>query len=200
MKVRQVCKSCNNEWMSNLEMSSRAVVTSVAVGERRTNLNPGEQGQLALWLFKTGLMLALAHPQEARVVAHHEYSDFFKTRRIPDGTSIDVGRLLDDPDARGRVHLGWSNMNKIDFHRSDGSPIYPSGYRISLSIFSLVCQILRDPHGPGFGRAGEGLRAWTRIHPLSDGRWPPPLVFHPSGLEDIARGEIHNAPPESAES
>jgi hypothetical protein len=60
-KVRQVCSRCNNGWMSRLERTSKDLVTALALNQRRWTLNHPEQIKPSNWLYKTGIMLALAY-------------------------------------------------------------------------------------------------------------------------------------------
>ena len=200
VKVRQVCRGCNNGWMSELENYSKSLVSDLATGSRNAELTHAEQTKLAAWLYKTAIMLALAYPSENRYVPREDYRFFFRHRKPPDGTTIFIAAIAPETHDRARTQIGWAAPERLDFHRSDGTLMDAHGYRISLSIFSLISQVLRDPNRGTFARPRRFADAWTCILPLSEGRWPPGLFFDAAGLEDIAGGRILSGaepPPET---
>jgi hypothetical protein len=56
--VRDVCKPCNEGWMSALEVKMKALITDLVLGER-VSLSQAQQVDLALWSVKTDMTMAL---------------------------------------------------------------------------------------------------------------------------------------------
>jgi hypothetical protein len=121
-KVRQVCRRCNNGWMSQLEVVSKPLVTELATDERSAPLSVGEQIKLAAWLYKTAIMLALTYAAVDRYVPRDHYRGFFEHRKAPRFVGLQEGReraapspcpwlsdlalygaLCGDPRGRGRL-------------------------------------------------------------------------------------------------
>ena len=186
-QVRQVCKKCNQTWMSDLQGKSKDLVTELILDRRTSSLSTTEQIRLSTWLYKTGVMIALAYPEDSRFVLPQDYRYFYDHRKPPDGTSVWIAALLFEP---GDNQVGWGKPERLDFSLADGTPIHPHGYRLSFSVVSLVCQIVGDPHGGKFDRPREFRDVWTRIRPISKGAWPPGRRLAAASLEDVAGGRI----------
>jgi len=190
VRVRQVCERCNQTWMSDLEGEAKALVSALVLNQRTTPLSHREQIKLSKWLYKTGIMLALAYPADARFVLESDYRFFYEHRKPPDNTSICIAGLIPQIAGRDVVRTGWAKPERLDYSRLDGTPVEPPGYRLSFSVLSLICQILRDPHGGKFERPREFRDVWTRVRPVSKGAWPPKRWFPAEAIEDIAQGRI----------
>jgi hypothetical protein len=187
-QVRQVCANCNQTWMSDLEGTSKELVTELILDKRTAPLSAGEQIKLSTWLYKTGVMIALAYPAESRFVPSEDYRFFYAHRKPPDGTSVWIAALAFEPGER--IQVAWGRPERLDYTRLDGTPVDPHGYRLSFSIVSLVCQIIGDPHEGKFDRPREFRDVWTRIRPISKGGWPPGRRLAAAGIEDVAGGRI----------
>ncbi|MGH2922380.1 MAG: hypothetical protein ACRDKU_09965, partial [Gaiellaceae bacterium] len=62
MKVRRVCESCNNGWMSELEKAAQPVLLPLIEGKSK-KLVPVEQEVVAVWAIKTALMCEFLYPE-----------------------------------------------------------------------------------------------------------------------------------------
>jgi hypothetical protein len=192
VRVKQVCRECNNTWMSELETRSRPLVSELATDARTAPLSHAEQITLSAWLYKTAIMLALAYPAEDRFVLPGDYHYFYEHRRPPHGTTIWIAALVQTEE---ELRIGWTQPERLDFTReADGTAIEPPGYRLSLSVLALLCQIVHDPHGGSFARPREYRDVWTRVMPISKGEWPPGRHIASSEIEDVARGRIFSGP------
>jgi hypothetical protein len=58
----------------------------------------------------------------------------------------------------------------------------------------VIYQGLWDPFGGRFERPREYRDVWTRIQPVSKGRWPPERCIAQAGIEDVAGGQIFSGP------
>jgi hypothetical protein len=86
--VKQVCKTCNNEWMSALEEDVRPFLTPMILGEAPVSLTPDNQHALACWTMKTALMVELFYPLKDRRLPVNLYSSFFRGRAPPNLCAI----------------------------------------------------------------------------------------------------------------
>jgi hypothetical protein len=178
--------------MSELESKCRPLITELATDARTTPLSHAEQIRASAWLYKTAIMLALAYPPEDHYVLADDYHYFYEHRRPPHGTTIWIAALVQTEDV---FRVGWSQPERLDFTRAtDGTPIEPPGYRLSLSVLALICQIVRDPHGGTFERPHEFRDVWARVMPISKGSWPPERRIPSKEIEDVARGRIFSGP------
>jgi hypothetical protein len=188
--VRQVCKTCNEGWMSELETRSKDLISELVLDTRSAPLGHAEQIAVATWIFKTSTMLALAYPEEHHHVPLEDYRFFYEHRKPPDGTTIFIASLYVDANEGDQVYVGWTKPERLDYGRR-GVVLEPHGYRLSLSVFLLIAQVLRDPHGGRFERPRAYRDVWTRVRPISKGNWPPGRRIPHSQLEDVADGKLY---------
>lgn len=189
LKVRQVCKTCNETWMSILEARTRELLTPLILGTRSASLSVPEQKKVAVWGYKTAIMAALAYPEEERFVPAEDYRYFYEHRTPPNGTWVWIGALAADLGGNS-YSAGFSRSQKLDFWKADGSPVQGHGYRISISVVSLVFEVMRDPHGSRITREYDDGEIWTRIRPISKGQWPPRVWLTPHHVADLHNGTI----------
>lgn len=64
-RVKDVCASCNNGWMSRLEVAAQRVLTPLILGETG-KIAPDDQGTIAMWAQKTALTAMLLSSKEQR--------------------------------------------------------------------------------------------------------------------------------------
>lgn len=95
-KVREVCRTCNNEWMSHLETTARPLLKrlwtpSYALGW--TALSPHEATVVATWVTKTAWMHERA--SEPNPTPTPEMRAYLKEHQMPPPfTSVWVGRYV----------------------------------------------------------------------------------------------------------
>ena len=61
--IKKVCKKCNNEWMSRLEISAQPIIDRLRE-QPSCELNDEECRILALWSCKTAMMFEASKPPE----------------------------------------------------------------------------------------------------------------------------------------
>src|SRR5664280_978873 len=64
-KVKTVCATCNNGWMSELEQVANRILTPIIQGED-TAVSKEDQPVLAMWALKTTLVAMMVSSQEDR--------------------------------------------------------------------------------------------------------------------------------------
>jgi hypothetical protein len=174
--------------MSDLEKKSKRLVTELLTDKRTTPLSHVEQIKLSVWIYKTAIMLALAYPAADRFVLADDYHYFYEHRKPPNGTGIWIAAAAHV--GSNEMQVGWTRPERLDFSRADGTALDPHGYRLSFSVVSLICQVMRDPHGGNFARPRAFRDVWIRIRPVSKGTWPPGRRISSAALEDVAGGRI----------
>ncbi|MFC4146777.1 hypothetical protein ACFO0M_10980 [Micromonospora mangrovi] len=83
MKTREVCRSCNNGWMSQLERQVKPLVLSLmdaAVRGWSIGILPDEAARLSTWAVKTAWMQALS---AGTTVGHSDSYHYLRQRLLP---------------------------------------------------------------------------------------------------------------------
>ena len=89
-RIRCVCKTCNNRWMSKLQEDTKPILTPILKGEA-TSLHRNAQRQLATWVTMT-VMVAEFINQDQVAVSSEERQRFFDTVQPPRHWRIWIGR------------------------------------------------------------------------------------------------------------
>lgn len=79
-KVRVVCQSCNNGWMSQLEKLAKPVISPLMEG-RNCLLTPFQQRQLATWVCKTAMTAEYVSPKPSRIPSGDR--SYLKSKLLP---------------------------------------------------------------------------------------------------------------------
>lgn len=95
MVLGGVCAECNNGWMSELETRTVPVIGRMLSEERRPTLTGEDATTLALWSFKTAIVLN-ASSNYRRIVPDVHFRHLYDTRSIPLGVFVDVARIEDN--------------------------------------------------------------------------------------------------------
>jgi len=90
MRLRVVCAPCNNTWMSRLEADAQPILTPLIQG-RLSTLDANQQRTVAEWMALKLMVADHGHPDDY-VVSETDRYDFRKSRRIPDGFEVRLGR------------------------------------------------------------------------------------------------------------
>jgi hypothetical protein len=103
LKARVVCKSCNNGWMSDLEVKAARILGGMLDGCGRALHQEGQQ-DLAGWALKTAMMFDQSSPAKTRVIAPGYYHALRETRQPPRGVLIWL-TSYDDTDTFGMSYM-----------------------------------------------------------------------------------------------
>jgi hypothetical protein len=135
LKARVVCKPCNNTWMSDIEdKHAKPVMTPLIKGETAVPIGSAEAHSLALFAFKTAVVLD--HADRRR--------DHFFSSRIRDG----FRRHLAIPGTVQMWMCGYAqNRNRmrsqVVYHNGKLGATYPIQlYALTFGIGCLVFQVL----------------------------------------------------------
>lgn len=173
VEVRRVCKQCNNGWMSSLE-SIAPLLTRLARGES-TELTATEQGKLARWLVKTGLMIDLATPKPTiSIESYHalfrgdpnEFTVVLLSSFPTDEAGADLSCMMQG----NRITAKWWSPTRGD-HLGSPARYYLQTLKLGLFIgqifwtddLALAYAFVRDANSRGH------IRAWPKP---SEARWP----------------------------
>ncbi len=91
VRIPCVCNTCNNGWMSRVETKCRPIMGNL-LEDISITLDPDYQKLLAVWALK-GAMIIDAEGNKPRFFRNDECENFRKTRVIPNGTGIWIGRF-----------------------------------------------------------------------------------------------------------
>ena len=176
LRIRTVCTTCNNGWMSKLEQDTIPVLRPLLV-DLSVRLSPEQQSLLASWAMKTGVVLDSIH-KHTRFYRKEECKNLRENRTIPTGTVVWIGRYLGNG-----LHAGQSDFS-LDSppHRK-----IANGCVITFVLGHVVFQILSARPRPEHEerrvnveyRPGSWDKLLTKIWPSADSQiaWPPPLSF-----------------------
>jgi hypothetical protein len=192
-KVKRVCLTCNNGWMSQLEEEVKPVALPLIQGEAR-ELNQAQQQKLAFWAIKTGMMFQFATPPPWFVPSAH-FDELYRSRgtRVPLSTSqVQLAAY------RGQRQYAGFFAQPIEMSALNPDPRFPPGqetvanaYGVTLSLNQLVLQFFA--HGIddlNLGLIPQGfenvlVRIWPSSRSIS---WPPT-----HGLDDGELTALENA-------
>jgi hypothetical protein len=132
--VGEVCRKCNEGWLSRLEERVKAIACPAIVG-RRCVWSPKEQRTLALWAFKTAFMMTLATGTSS--VPPADYRFLFRNLRPrgrarvwaaahapPSGPAVSLSLAHIQP-VELTLHNRWDELPRIRTHvqcRVSGAP------------------------------------------------------------------------------
>jgi hypothetical protein len=171
--VKVVCEPCNNGWMSDIEgKHAKPVMTPLIKGETLVPVGSSEAHSLALFAFKTAVILDHANRRDK--------APFFSSRM-----RYGFRRHLAIP---GTVQMwlcgydGHRNSMRVQvvYHEGELGPAYPiQMYVLTFGIGCLVFQVLSAKHfgsiglapPPGFERLAVPF--WPEVIPGFV--WPNPL-------------------------
>jgi len=187
LTVRCVCRSCNNGWMSQLEVQAQRFLQPLLVGDS-CDLETEGQATLALWSLKTAMVLEALDQPLQRAYTQLECEQLRKLSAIPWRTSVWLAASVDPSyfmSTKNR-HMDTENANDI------------SGVSITMAFAHIVLQVftIRVPQEvspttrvTANVRRGPWDQATVRIWPAQSARtvWPPPMGLNgESGLNALA--------------
>ena len=176
LRIRTVCETCNNGWMSELEEDVIPVLRPLLL-DLSIPLSSEQQSLLATWVMKTGMVLDSIY-KHVHFYQKDERKNLRQSRTVPDGTAIWIGRFF----GNGK-HAGLSDF------ALDSPPHLKvaNGCVITFVLGHVIFQVLSVRPRPDYKelqlhapfRPGRWSELLTRIWPNTQGRtiWPPPLSF-----------------------
>lgn len=165
MLLGKVCASCNGGWMSQLESETKPVWLALFADQpQRDTLDEREVHSLALWSFKTALVLNAASNYRKIIPSMH-YSHLFSARGVPADVFIDLGYC---PRAQP---LTWTQTQTsyglvLDQDKGALKNCQAGSYNIVLGLPGFLVRIIGLPF-PGYtiGVDSDGCNRTRRLHP-----------------------------------
>jgi hypothetical protein len=179
-QVKAPCKPCNEDWMNDLEGEAREVLPPM-LADTRVVLDAVQQHTLAKWGTLRVLMGQHGHPPGKRAVPEGSYHAFYRSRALPSGAQVWVGRYSGAgpwPTDYRHVELFISSPD----HREPARPnAYVVGFTVGYVAFLYWGHEIED--GPEIdldGIAPYFVPVWPVTGPVV---WPPPGLIGENGLE-----------------
>ena len=183
IKIPDICKSCNNGWMSVIDNEASKIIKPMLVEGRRFGLPVREQSVLGRWLALKTLLADLIDDQNC-VFLHHDFHAFYADR---------------DPPPRFRASLAYIDTQGEDINLFNVQPLEASQAINGINVGDLVAVEFRFSIAPVYFHTGmvsldgqkypdpiyiERNPHWSPIWPAqsSEAQWPPPYAFTPDKL------------------
>jgi hypothetical protein len=88
LRAKCVCKSCNSQWLSDMEKSIGPILTPLLLGKTPALISARNQRTLAAWVMKTTLMIDCTKSVKDRLFAASFYLEFYRHKLPPDSCTI----------------------------------------------------------------------------------------------------------------
>ena len=173
--------------MSELEGVAAPVLRPLILGDE-TRVSPDEQELVALWFWKTFLMIELMKRPTPRVTTDEDYAEFYQRSAMPPSAHVWIAGCIPSGE-RSWFSRYLSNPSHRFTDPTDPLPAQAdmSGYRATLMLGRIAFQLVADRDGDPRGFIGAGAQdglIWL-VYPGFVGPalpWPPPLVLDGRGF------------------
>lgn len=190
VKVRYLCASCNDGWMSRLEGQVRPFIGAM-MNDVAIRLDRGDQHLVAAWCMKTAMVFECTKPDKSHFYTRAEREHLRSSLNLPTGTALWIGR-------QHRSDFTYCHARQLRGTRPGDEAVLSEGHVTTFAAGRVVLQILtvrRAPEyegrlrqitldatpGPWSRRGGRGL---IQIWPASPSiRWPPDWSFGEPDLD-----------------
>ncbi len=177
-KVRHVCSTCNNGWMSRLESTAKQVILPLVQG-KPAMLNERQQTLLSQWMTKTVMVSELLDASHQRFFSSQDCKAIMDRLALPPNTSAWLGHYIGRRSLFvGGVELGPENKEPA------GGIVYTLTFgRLAMQVISV--RNTKDQR-PVRVRVNAGHWAASLIEIWPTGRnllsWPPLEAFTDAGV------------------
>jgi hypothetical protein len=178
LRVKDMCKPCNNEWCQKIDDEAQPVLEPMILG-RPSTLDAPQQLIAAIWATKTLLLLQRSHKHDKRSIPDREYRWFRQHRWPLQNEQVWLGRH----DGTGDWPVGYHHYAFELFNAATGetvdSPDESHGYAAAFSVGYLFFRAFGHTidNGPKIMPGGPFSGVLRQIWP-TDGApvdWPPPI-------------------------
>jgi hypothetical protein len=135
-RLRVVCRSCNNGWMSQQEKETKSLLTAMIEG-RSASLGYDEQCRLALWCALRAGIFERDDPERAAITPH-QYRYIYEHRTLPDGWKVFAASYGGLEWAVRMFHLGGKVLNIAD----QSMPSVPNTHLTAMGMGKIVCAVV----------------------------------------------------------
>jgi hypothetical protein len=192
--VRDICRTCNNGWLSSLEGTAKDILLPMVDG-RRVRLDEQEQKIVAAWGVKTMMIYQLTHPSDRSIPS--ENYEWLREHGEPHLRSeVWIGRYSDS----SRYSYYWHRRLSATFSAPGLPDIAWIGYAVGLSVSALVYlwygENTRRPDRRRLVPSGDLARSLIQIWPYQqDVDWPPDLSLDDSAMNSFLDAIQHPEEP-----
>ncbi|WP_216898412.1 hypothetical protein [Nocardia alni] len=144
-KVKIVCASCNNGWMSRLEQDTKPLLIRLFRSHGRSiPLETDAQLTLARWAFKTAVVCAYSDKSQLELIPKEHRREFYENDEPPRHVGVRMGMSTVPPlDPSKGEHVAAYSLTPIEGTPiTDDSTINFSLYRITICLLNVVFCIL----------------------------------------------------------
>ncbi len=172
IRIKCVCKKCNNEWMSVLQNRAKPVIESLLDCPTST-LDINQCKTLALWAVMSTMVLETTNEPKIWRFTDPERCLFYKREQIPPFTFVWIANWIDSP--------GPSYGSRVLGDKSDRATVTTFGF--GTLVFQVLKVVPCDATGnktmelrPGLPWGQIMLQVWKpQVVPIC---WPPQMEIH----------------------
>jgi hypothetical protein len=136
-----VCKICNNGWMSELENNTKPLMTAILNDRSPTILAKEQCLTFAKWVFKTAAVLNYAENYKKIIPVNHIH-DFYLTNELPLNVKVDMAFCRDT----GVNFLIGGNKQIATFQKDQNKNELAKSYIVTLQFNHLLSRISWTPY------------------------------------------------------
>lgn len=96
LRVKRLCRNCNNGWMSRLENVAKPLFNSI-LEEQLVVIDPSDQFTFSCWAVKTAMVLETIDSNRTWFYDETERRLMCQTQAIPQRTSVWIAKCVDHP-------------------------------------------------------------------------------------------------------
>ncbi len=179
VRVKDVCKPCNNEWCHQIDDEAQPILEPMILGQP-AQLSADAQTTAAVWATKTFLLLQRTHKHGRRSIPDTEYR-WFRAHRWPlENEQVWMGRC----DGTGEWPVTYQHYGFELYDAAAGPPVdspdKTDGYALAFTVGYLLFRALghKVKNGPLVMQGGAFPGVLRSIWPTDGTRadWPPSVL------------------------
>lgn len=138
-----VCKSCNNGWMSTLETDFKRNFEKIKLDYNSLKqLSKIERSKIALWGFKTAMMIN-SGSNYRKIIPQSHYKHLYKHRQLPKDLKVDITYLNSDDKLKWeQSNFTFATKKRTEYKSHDPRDLTKNSYVITMQIEKLGIKIL----------------------------------------------------------
>jgi hypothetical protein len=194
-KVRVVCRSCNNTWLSQLQEQAKPFLVPLIRGDR-TALGRNGQERVAAWCAMATMTAEYIDPDPYSIaVSQSEREWLMNNRTAPQGWRIWIGNYQRYKWIPRWVHFTFPMLDAKDMPKpEDVEPPFPNTQITTFTVGQLYVHTMSSAYSEtvakwywGLGPAPTAGKLLAQIHPHKESiiAWPPTALTDRSA-DDIA--------------
>jgi hypothetical protein len=174
-----LCRRCNNEWLNQMETAARPHLEPMITGEP-VELDSDAQRAVAVWAYKTALLMQLLRPENVRVIPMERYTALYADGRPPTDARVWLGAVQGGPamsEALTRTKLTSP---------SGATPAWFSAIALGNLLFACAGRLVMTDEPLRMSAKAEGS-ALAPVWPASlhSVVWPPVAVLTGLDFDDL---------------